>query len=226
MLNSFTWSKSIDNASGHLETANGDNSRVNYRDLRNERGLSGYDQPFTNVTTVNYELPFGGGRKFGSGWNPFVNAFLGGWRVVAINTLSSGQPVNLTYSPSSQFSVSGAPNYRPNITGDPVMPEESRTVRNWLNPATVSIPTDPSMPFGNAGRNTIRGPGYFQLDLGLHKQFPTFEGQALEFRAEAFNATNRTNFNAPNSNRSSSSFGAISSTLPQRQIQFALQYIF
>ncbi len=45
LLNSFTWSKSIDNASGHLEANNGDNSRVNYRDLRNERGLGGYDQP-------------------------------------------------------------------------------------------------------------------------------------------------------------------------------------
>ncbi len=49
LLNSFTWSKAIDNASGHLETANGDNSRVNFSDLRNEKGLSGYDQPFNNT---------------------------------------------------------------------------------------------------------------------------------------------------------------------------------
>jgi hypothetical protein len=52
------------------------------------------------------------------------------------------------------------------------------------------------------------------------------EGHALEFRAEAFNATNRTNFQAPNGNRSSNSFGAISSTFPARQVQFALKYIF
>ncbi|MEJ7605582.1 MAG: hypothetical protein WKF37_04805 [Bryobacteraceae bacterium] len=104
-LNSFTWSKAIDNASGHLETQNGDNSRVNYRDLRNERGLSGYDQPFNNTTALTYELPFGRGRRFGTDTNLFVNSILGGWRLSAINTMTSGLPVNLTYNPSSQFQV-------------------------------------------------------------------------------------------------------------------------
>ncbi len=225
-LNSFTWSKAIDNASGHLETANGDNSRVNYRDLRNERGLSGYDQPLTNITTLNYELPVGKGRRWMSSSNWFVDSVLGGWRLTAINTATSGPPVNLTYSPSTQFSVSPLPNYRPNITGDPVLPEGQRTVQRWLNPDTVQIPTDPRFPFGNAGRNIVRAPGFLQLDLGLHKQFRVTERQALEFRAEAFNATNQTNFMPPNSNRSSGSFGAISSTFPARQIQFALKYLF
>jgi hypothetical protein len=91
----------------------------------------------------------------------------------------------------------------------------------------VQIPTDPSQPFGNAGRNNVRAPGLFQLDLGLHKQFPVFvEGHNVEFRAEAFNVTNRTNLMAPNSNRSSGSFGQIGGTFPARQIQFALKYIF
>ena len=80
LLNSFTWSKAIDNASGHLETANGDNSRVNIRDLRNEKGLSGYDQPFNNTTSFTYELPFGRSRKFGSNWHPVLDGVAGGWR--------------------------------------------------------------------------------------------------------------------------------------------------
>jgi hypothetical protein len=227
LLNSFTWSKAIDNASGHLETANGDNSRVNMQNLPAERGLSSYDQPFTNVTSVNYEIPFGRGRRFGSDTAGPVNFLLGGWRVVAINTLNSGLPVNLTYNPASQFQVSGAPNYRPNITGDPVMPEGQRSVLSYLNPQTVQIPTDPSQPFGNAGRNNVRAPGLFQLDVGLHKQFRVFvEGHSVEFRAEAFSVTNRTNLMAPDSNRSSGSFGQISGTFPARQIQFALKYIF
>jgi hypothetical protein len=226
LLNSFTWSKAIDNASGHLETANGDNSRVNIRDLRNEKGLSGYDQPFNNTTSFTYELPFGRSRRFGSSWNPALDAVAGGWRLTGINTMSSGLPVNLTYDPSSQFQVSSAPTHRPNISGDPLTPEDVRGPANYLNRATVLIPTDPSQPFGNAGRNIVRAPSFFQLDLGLHKDFRVTEGSRIEFRTEAFNVLNKTNFSAPNSNRSSNAFGTITSTMPWREIQMALRFVF
>ena len=226
LLNSFTWSKAIDNASGHLETANGDNSRVNIRDLRNEKGLSGYDQPFNNTTSFTYELPFGRSRRFGSNWHPVLDGVAGGWRVTGINTMTSGLPVNLTYSPSSQLQVSSAPNYRPNITGDPLTPEGQRGPTNYLNPNTVVVPTDPTRPFGNAGRNNVRAPSLFQLDLGLHKDFRITEGSRLEFRTEAFNILNKTNFMAPDSNRSNNSFGTITSTFPWREIQMALRFVF
>ena len=64
LLNSFTWSKAEDNASGHLETANGDNSRVNFRNIDGEWGTSGYNQPINNTTTVVWELPFGRDRRW------------------------------------------------------------------------------------------------------------------------------------------------------------------
>jgi hypothetical protein len=228
LLNSFTWSKAIDNASGHLETANGDNSRVNYNALRNERGLSGYDQPFNNTTTVLWELPFGRGRKYGSSWNKATDLALGGWRFTAINFATSGTTVNLTYSPAAAFQVSGAPAYRPNIIGNPVIPEGQRTVQTWLNPANVLLPTDRSQPFGNAGRNIVRGPRVDVMNLGLHKEFAITERFRLEFRTEAFNALNRTNFDNPNGNRSSGAFGTITSTNqnPARQVQFALRLAF
>jgi hypothetical protein len=226
LLNSFTWSKAIDNASGHLETANGDNSRVNIRDLRNEKGLSGYDQPFNNTTSVVFELPLGRGRRFASDMHPVVDSVFGGWRITGINTMNSGLPVNLTYSPASAFQVSGAPTYRPNIIGDPLTPEGQRSHMNYLNASTVFIPTDVSRPFGNAGRNIVRGPSFFQLDLGLHKDFPITETHRIEFRAEAFNALNKTNFNAPVGNRSANNFGTITGTHPSRELQFALKYLF
>jgi hypothetical protein len=225
-LNSFTWSKAIDNASGHLEANNGDNSRVNFRNLDAERGLSGYDVPFLNATTILYDIPFGRGRKFGNSWNRGFDAVLGGWRITAINFAQSGIPVNLSYDPSSAFQVSGAPTYRPNITGNPVLPESERSPSRWLNPATVVIPTDVSQPFGNAGRNIVRAPSLHQLNFGLHKDFSITERQTLQFRMEAFNFFNKTNFNPPNGNRSSGSFGQITSTQPARQIQFALRYAF
>ena len=225
-LNSFTWSKAIDNASGHLETANGDNFRVNYRNLAAEKGLSGYDQPFNNTTTLLYDLPFGKGRKFGDSWSTAADLVAGGWRLSMINFATSGTPVNLSYGPSAAFQVSGAPTYRPNISGDPVLPEGQRSVAQWLNPATVSIPTDVTQPFGNAGRNIVRAPSFHSMNFGLHKDFRVMEGHKVEFRMEAFNFFNKTNLNAPNGNRTAGNFGSITGTQPAREIQFALRYAF
>jgi hypothetical protein len=73
----------------------------------------------------------------------------------------------------------------------------------------------------------VKGYPFYQLDLGLHKQFGLWtERSRLEFRAEAFNILNQTNFQAPNSNISSSAFGSITSTFPARQLQFAMKLLF
>ena len=227
LLNSFTYSRARDNASGHLEVQNGDNSRVNYRDLDSEFGRSGYDQPLNNTTSFVWELPFGRGHKFAANLNPVLEGVLGGWRVVGINTMTSGVPINLSYGPSSTFNVSGSPTYRPNLTGDPVTPSSERTISNYLNSATVEIPTDRTQPFGNAPRNVARSDSFYQLDLGLHKNFGLGRDQTrLEARVEAFNLLNKTNFGPANGNRSSSSFGAITSTSVARQIQLGLKFYF
>jgi hypothetical protein len=228
LLNSFTWSRARDNASGHLETANGDNSRVNYADIAGEFGTSGYDQPLNNTTSMVWELPFGAGRRWGNDMHPVVEGIVGGWRLTAINTMTSGLPVNLTYSPSATFSVSGAPTYRPNVSGDIYAPDGQQTIDNWFNRDNVSVPTDRTQPFGNADRNMARGPAIYTLDLGLHKGFSLGFGQSrLEVRIEGFNVLNKTNFGAPNGNRSSTDFGTIRSlaTTP-RQIQLGVRFSF
>jgi hypothetical protein len=227
VLNSFTWSKTIDNAAGHLETYGGDNSRANYANLSNDKAVSSYDQPFNNTTSIVWDVPFGKGRAFGAQAPGVLQTVLGGWQFSAINTATSGLPINLTYNPTQQFSVSTAPTYRPNISGNPVTPEGQRTTANYLNRAFVSVPTDPSHPWGNAGRNIARGYPFYQLDIGLHKQFPLLsEKRFLELRAEAFNLLNQTNFTAPDGNISNSTFGSITGTFPARQLQFAAKVIF
>ena len=227
LLNSLTLSQAFDNAAGHLETFNGDNSRANFFDLQSEYGRSSYDVPVNNTTSVVYELPFGRNRRFGGNIPRFLDAIIGGFRLTAINRITSGRPVNLSYSPGSEFQVSTAITLRPNLIGDPLTPSDTRTPSNYLNRAAVSIPTDRSQPFGNAPRNAVRGPGFWQADVGLHKQFQIInETTRLEVRAEAFNLFNRTNFGAPNGNISSADFGRISATLPAREIQFALKLYF
>jgi hypothetical protein len=227
LLNSFTWARARDNASGHLEVQNGDNSRVNYRDLDSEFGRSGYDQPINNTTSFVWELPFGKGRRYANDLHPIAEGFLGGWRLVGINTITSGVPINLSYTPAATSSVSGLPTYRPNLLGDPVTPEDQRTINNYLNPAMVEIPTDRSQPFGNAPRNSVRADMFRQFDLGLHKAFGLGREQTrIEARIEAFNLFNTTNFGPANGNRSSSAFGTITSTFPARQIQLGLKFYF
>ncbi len=153
---------------------------------------------------------------------------MGGWRLTAINSVVSGLPVNLSYSPTSQFSVSSAPTYRPNVTGEIYAQGDAKTIDNWFNKENVVIPTDPSHPFGNAPRNAARGPASWWLDLGLHKGFGLgWRDTRLEVRIEAFNVLNRTNFGAPNGNRSSADFGTVRSlaTTP-RQVQLGVRVSF
>jgi hypothetical protein len=228
LLNSFTWSRARDNASGHLEVQNGDNSRVNYLDLEGEFGRSGYDQPLNNTTSFVWELPFGKDRRFGNSLHPVVEGILGGWRLVGINTMTSGVPVNLSYTPAATSSVSGLPTYRPNLLGDPVIPSGERSNPTlFLDQTKVEIPTDRSQPFGNAPRNSVRADPFRQFDLGLHKAFGLGRDQTrIEARIEAFNLFNTTNFGPANGNRSSSAFGTITSTAPARQLQLGLKFYF
>lgn len=224
-LNSLTLSKAYDNAPGHLETANGDNSRVNFNNLASEWGVSGYDVPVINTTSVVYDLPFGRGRRFGKDMPKALDAVIGGFRLTFINRITSGRPINLTYTPTTTQSVSGDITYRPNITGNVVA--ANWTPSSYFDRSAVSVPTDVTNPFGNAPRNAVRGPGFWQTDLGLHKQFRLFsEHRFLEFRAEAFNLFNHTNFGAPNSNVSSTAFGTITSAFPARELQFAVKLYF
>lgn len=224
LLNSFTWSKGIDNASGHLETSSGDNSRVNIRNLAADKGLSGYNQPFNNTTSLVYDLPVGKGRQFLANANRIVDGIVGGWQLSAINSAVSGLPINLNYSPASNYTTSGLITFRPNITGNAYTPNGSW--QSFLNPASVTIPPTAANPnpYGNAGRNTLRAPGTIQADVAMHKSVRLWsETSKLEFRAEAFNVVNRTNFTAPDGNRSNATFGTITSTFPARQVQFAMK---
>jgi hypothetical protein len=229
LLNSFTWSKAIDNVSQVLEEPNGNEGRPqNLYDIGADRGLSAYDQPFNNTTSFVWELPFGRGRAFGNNISPWLDGVLGGWAVTGINTMLSGQTINLRYQPSPVTanlpSFLGGIALRPNILGPVKADDGQRSIDNYFNRNNITIPTV-DKPFGNAGRNIARSNAFFQFDFGLQKNFrlPISEVSKLEFRMEAFNLFNKTNFGAANPDRSSSAFGTIRSTFPARQIQLAMK---
>jgi len=107
-------------------------------------------------------------------------------------------------------------------------------VDHWFDPRAFSMPV--AGTFGNAGRSAYRGPGLFNADTSLFKRIPIRESVTLQFRAEAFNVLNHTNFAFPNqvvfqgtsSNYSySESAGQITNTATtSRQLQFALKLLF
>jgi hypothetical protein len=232
VLNSFTWSKAIDNVSQVLEEPNGNEGRPqNLYNIAADRGPSAYDQPFNNTTSVVWELPVGRGRALGNEMSPWLDSVIGGWTLTGINQMLSGQTINLRYQPSpvtsNLASFLGGVALRPNVSGPVLAPPDQRTIDNYFNKANITIPTV-DQPFGTAGRNIARSNAFFQLDFGLQKNFrlPINEASKLEFRMEAFNLFNKTNFGAANSDRSSGAFGTIRSTFPARQIQFALKLAF
>lgn len=225
-LNSLTLSKAIDNAAGHLESANGDNSRVNLRNLASEKGRGSYNQPYNNTTTFVWEVPYGKGRKFGSGINRGLDAVLGGWRLTGIQTIAAGLPVNFSYNPATgaQVATNVSPTYRPDYVSGSLYSDKSPT--NYFNRAAFALPPA-SRPFGTMGRNTGIGPGLVNFDGGAHKEFAFTERFRLQFRGEFFNLFNKTNFGSPNANFSNGNFGTITGLAsPARQIQFALKLVF
>ncbi len=233
VLSALTLSETRDNGSQSLENANGNfPAPQDVHNLDAEFGLSEYHQPYNSTTSFMWALPFGRGRHWASDVAPLVDAVIGGWQFAGVNRINAGEPVTLIYNAGATFLVSGitqdfrgANNYRPNVTCNPYAQGSAQTIQNWFDKACVTAPTDPSQPFGNAGRNTVRGPRFWQLDTALSKRFALGGPAIFEFRLEAFNLLNRTNFRAPNGNRSAGAFGTITSAHDPRQLQLGFKFL-
>jgi hypothetical protein len=236
LLSSLTIGQTKDNGAGSLENPNGNfPAPQDFRNLDADFGLSSYHEPYNSTTSFVIDMPFGRGRRYMTDANAALDAVLGGWMIAGINRVAPGEMVTLTYTPTAAQQVSGiqqdfrgANNYRPNVNGDPLVPEGERTFNNWLSRTTVTVPTDPSQPFGNAPRNSVRGPLRWEVDMVMSKRFdiPWSSNGNFEFRLEAFNLLNRTNFRAPNGNRSAGAYGTITSTYDPRILQLGFKASF
>jgi len=149
---------------------------------------------------------------------------LDGWTFSGIMTLASGFPFNVQQSGDSMNIDALWP--RPNLLSDQRVELDTRTPDLWFN---TNAFTRAVASYGTSPRNPVVGPGTKTWDLSIGKNFrlPYREGHQLQFRTELFNAFNTPQFGNPGGTLGTGTFGRITSTaLDNRQIQFALKYMF
>jgi TonB dependent receptor-like, beta-barrel len=226
-LTSYTWAKSIDDASNFFSSAGDPNFPQNSRDVRGERGRSNFDVRHRLSASYSYDLPFGKGRHWlaDAGW---VSTVLSGWQTSGIVTLQTGRPFTVALLSEIDNSGTGrsilgfGANDRPNVVGNPQAGGGSPG--RWFNQSAFSFPAPGT--FGNASRNILDGPGYQNVNASLVKNTALTESINLQFRAEVFNLFNHPNFNLPDNFLGSPTFGQITSARDPRHLQFGLKLLF
>jgi Carboxypeptidase regulatory-like domain len=186
-----------------------------------ERDYSTGDIPHVFVTSAVWDIPVGNGRRYQPG--SIFGAVVNDWSVTGILTLQSGVPIAVAQGTNSN-AFAGFGTQRPNLSGNPTLPSDERSVSGWFDAAVFTAA--PQFTLGNSLRNPVRGPGYRNLDLALMRRIRLSTGRNLEIRAEAFNVTNTPPLGAPNGTFGAAAFGTITSAGDPRVIQLAVKVIF
>jgi hypothetical protein len=224
-LVSYTFSRSIDDTSA-IRTSDSDTLfPQNNWCVMCERGLSAFHAAQRATGSIQYALPVGKGKALNVS-SRLLDGVIGGWQIGTIVTLSTGFPINILDGNQVDRSNTGTGYDRPNATGQsPVLPASQRTTNRWFN--TGAYVEEPAFTFGNVGRNTLIGPGVFNVDVSALKDFRVTENHRLQLRVEAFNGLNHPNWGNPNIQVLSSGDGTISSTrTSMRTMQVAAKYTF
>ncbi len=214
ILSNIVWSKTIDNGSSATEGVAGPPNPYN---LNSSRGPADFDQTIRFSAAFNYFLP-----KFNV--NRYAGAVVNGWQANAIVQLQTGMPFTLLSG--TDRSVSGIGNdYADAVPGVSLArPAGFTRITRYFN--TAAFAPAALGTFGNVSRNSLRGPGYEDVDASLFKDLFTESRIHGQFRAEAFNLLNHTNLNNPVSTVSSGTYGQITSSGSPRVFQFGAKILF
>jgi hypothetical protein len=224
-LFSYTWSRTVDTSSGwfNAEGGLGGGATVqNYHDIDANRATSSYDIPHILTWGTVWELPFGRSKRWLT--RGPAAAILGDWQLNWILLARSGQPFTPTVS-GDPANLGHTGYARPNLVGDPEL--DNPSVDRWFNAAAFEIPVN---SFGNTGRNILRGPGYWNVDLGLQRNVRLGGTATLQVRAEVFNVFNNINLNLTQASvaiDNPATVGRITTMAGSpRQMQFGLRLVY
>jgi hypothetical protein len=211
----YTWGKAMTNTEGG--SAFGD-----VFNIRADHAAASWDRQHVVTFQHDWDLPFGADRHWKLGGSKIANLVAGGWRLSGIHTFESGLP----FTPSVQNAPLLNANFgaRADLVGDPYVSDPSAAM--WFNPAAYSQPQTPYRN-GNAGRNSLRGPSFYNSDVSLAKNLLSSEKRSLEVRADVFNVFNHPNLGLPNGQIDTSNAGQITYLQgAMRQMQFGLHFKF
>jgi hypothetical protein len=218
----YTYSHSIDDSSDR-----GDARFVNSYDFSSNRASSNFDQRHVLNISYLYDLPF----FKAPGWK---HVLLGGWELSGVTSWQTGTPINLSL-PNTRGDAAGVANAigsgaRPDLAGDPhATPPPGTAGLTGLgpllfNPAAFTQPR--GLTFGDVGRNFLNRPAYTNFDTALFKRFAVRESSYFEFRAEAFNVFNHTEWNGVRTSLGQRNFLRPSSARAARQLELAGKFVF
>ena len=220
---SYTWSHEIDLANSDLTTLS------NPFNPRYDRASGALDRRHIFSANYIYNLPF-----FQNSGNFLEHQALGGWQISGITIANSGVPLNITYS-TDTIGLGGGTTNRPNLTPG-TSTTGPKTFAKFFNTAAFTAPrplaptpgavTDVNYGFGSSGRDKVVGPGRFNFQLALFKQFSIKEDLRFQFRAESFNLFNHTQFQNLSTGFTSSNFGQVTTVWDARSFQFGGKLLF
>jgi hypothetical protein len=209
----YTYSKVLSDLGVSSAAAGSTSIGVSAQDWRNlaaEYGPPDWDRTHVFTTSIVYDLPFF--KTSGA----LLRETLGNWSFAGLTILESG----FALTPGMSTSANGEAT-RPDALG-----HESKVgkVSQWFNTSNY---TQPLYGFyGTASPGSIRGPAEFTGNTALYKTFPVGEKVNLQFRAEAFNIANHPSYAAVSTNYGAGNFGAVTSALDPRILEFALRASF
>ena len=214
----YTLSRTVDPTLGGGGGADLSNISNPYQGWRYDNGPGGYDRTHNGAVNFIYDIPF-----LQKSSSALLRSAFGGWELSGIVTMTSGLPINpqLTGAQGSN----GLPNAtnRPDKTGKVAYPHK---VGEWFDTTAFTSPAVGA--WGNAGFNSLRGPGRDNWNLSMFKSFPFSENRdrRLELRAESFNTWNHTQFNQVSNSLGASNFGQVTSAFDPRVFQFGAKLYF
>ena len=214
ILANYTRSRMVDDLS-----ANGANGRLDPFNRALDYGVSNDDVPNVFNFSGVWQIP-------AAPLHGLSAKLVNGWEMTAITNWRSGFPYSIFSNVEN--SLTGVGSDRADYLGGKAALDSSRAhgalVQEYFNVAAFA--PNAIGTYGNSGKNILRGPRYFDTDMGLLKNFAIVERMALQFRAEFFNVFNNVNFNSPQNYLGSSSTGQITSAGNPRVLQFALKLSF
>jgi len=237
----YTWSHEIDNGSN----GSGDGDEISPQNplcLACETASGVWDARHVVNGNAVYQLPFGQGKPLLHDGG-IAGAIAGNWELTTTALARTGFPVNVLMPSNYTAPDGGSGTERPDLVpGVSLTPPGGKKVAEWINPAAFATPAG---EFGTAPRDLVRGPGTWQVDLGIAKHIPLTERASLEFRSEFFNIFNHSQLGPPQSTfnpANTTGFGSIITTVnlntsiispitpvgsgTPREIQFALRIAF